>query len=480
MLGFGKKKPLTQEEFDVAADDVRRRMTEGDYVSGAQAAAALRKSVENRNGAGTLMWAEAHFLEARVALTRGDFPSGLEHMRAAAQIDGDDDESVRARLTNEMNLGDVLAELGEFAEAEEILRRSLEERRAFYGADHPGFGYGAESLGAVLLSQGRYQEAAELGRAAADAFRAGEPQKLHSSLALWLVASKAHDPEASALDLLDEGDVEEFLVAVATSAPSRMLDAVVDLRWEVYERLTDPEQKMSCLASIAQASRALDRHDDRISALEAFVDLSSEVSSDDGAYALQGLALALDEAGRPEDAEAAYERALELAELQRPQVLRNYALYLADEGADERAEDLFRQGLQEPSANEEDLARLAGAFGVFLHHRERFEEAARQLQRCIEGLPPSHPDRLAAAAHLQFAINGEPCNCAAGMPVALSQFVREVLEEYLPADLIGEVQVAEGFEISVHLMREPSEDEAEAIQLATTEARRRIRETTPP
>lgn len=471
MFGFGKRKPLTREAFDEVAGDIERRIGAGDYVGASQAAAALRKATEANNGPRTALWADAHFLEARAALALGDYPGALAHMRAAAELEGSDADATKMRLTYVMNVGDMLSELGEFEEAEAVHRAALEERRAFYGEDHPGFGYGAESLGTVLLRRGAYDEAVRVAQSAVAAFREGEEHKLNAALILWMLAEKSRRPESKVLENLDAADRDRLVAAIARAPAYLFIDATVDLRWEVLDHLDDADAQIACLTTIANQSQALGRHDDRIRALQRYVDLTAEFSADDAAYALQGLALACDEAGRHDEAGRAYERALELAGAQRAAVLRNYALYLAERGQDERAETLLREALD--TSEGELHARAAGAYGVFLHHRGRFDEAVPRLQTCIEELPPNHPDALTAASHLQFARNGEGCNCALGMPVALSQYVREVIEEYLPAGLIGEVVVT-GTDISVSLTRTPSDGEQEAITLAVNEARRRV------
>lgn len=476
MFGFGKKKPLSTEDFVDAANDVERRISEGDYVGAAQAAAALRKAIEANNGPNTPIWGEAQFLEARTALVLGDYAKAVEHMEAACEIVGDDEETVKMRLTNEMNYGDILSELGDFDAAEAVHRRALEERRAFYGDEHPGFGYGAESLGTLLMRKGEYDEAADLAQEAVLAFRNGEPHKLDATLILWMLAEKSRKPNGLALNLLQEVDRRRVINAIANAPGYLFIDATIDLRWEVFEALDDEatDLKMSTLATIANYAQALDRMDDRIRALEHYVELAGNLSTDDEAFALQGLALAYEEAGRVDDATARYEQALEAADGQAAQVRRNFALFLAEHDEPDRAEALFHEALDR--ADGEVWARTTGAYGIFLHHAERYDEAVLRLQACIDGLPPSHPDRLSADAHLQFARNAESCNCDVGMPVALSGFVHDVINEYVPDDLLDDVVVSADFEISVTLAREPTDEEVEAIQLATAEARRRISE----
>ena len=70
MFGFGKKKPLTAEDFAQVANDVEKRISEGDYVGAAQAAAALRRVAEKNNGERSPRAADAHFLEARTCARR--------------------------------------------------------------------------------------------------------------------------------------------------------------------------------------------------------------------------------------------------------------------------------------------------------------------------------------------------------------------------------------------------------------------------
>lgn len=478
MFGFGRKKPFTRDAFDEAVETVDERIADSDYVGASQAARALAESVEKNNGARTLFWGEAKFLQARVALALGDPKRALEHLRAACEIEGDDDEIVRARLTYEMNLGDALSELGEFDEAESVHRRGLEARRTFYGADHPGFGYGAESLGTVLLRKGEFAEAAGLARQAVEAFRGGERHKLASTLLLWMLAEKAKDPSNDVLGQLSDADRDVFLDTVPNAPGYLFVDATVDLRWEALEHLDDRDARIDCLATIANYSEALDRREERIRALQEYVAIAADASPDEHAFALQGLGLALDQYGRDEEAREAYALALEVADEQRAQVLRNYALYLGEQGEDEPAEAMLREAVDISSGTEH--ARICGALGVFLHHRQHYDEAVTYLQQCVDELPAEHPDRLTATAHLQYARDGEPCQCGVGMPVALSVFVQEVLLEYIPEDLLHGVIVDENFDISIEIAREPTDEEAKLLESATNEARRRIREQVSP
>lgn len=295
MFGFAKKKPFTRDEFDDAVGSVRERMTQGDYTGGAQAAAALRRSVEARNGTHTLMWGEAHLLEARVAMTLGDLRTGLEHVRAAADVHGDDDEAVRARLAAQLSLGDMLAEMGEFDEAEQVLRDALKQQR---DAD------AVESLSKLLFTQGRFDEAAALAKEAADAHRiSGELGRREAAVLLWLMAEKAARPDAPALVLLEPQEREAMLPALADAPASRVIDPLIELRWEIFAELDDdPDAKMRCLVAIAQGARALGRHDDRIRALRDYVELAEPGGGEEAVHALQALALAYEEAGRAEDA----------------------------------------------------------------------------------------------------------------------------------------------------------------------------------
>ena len=290
MFGFGKTKPFTREEFDAAVETVRERMTQGDYVGGAQAAAALRRSVETRNGAHGLMWGEAHLLEARVAMTLGDFGTGLEHVRAATDLRGDDDEVVRARLTAQLSLGDMLAEMGEFDEAERALRGALERRRDVKGL---------ESLSKLLFTQGRFDEAAKLAKEAAQSPRDDDAERggREAAVMLWLTAEKALRPADPALDLLEPHDLETMLPGLADAPASRVIDALIDLRWEIYARLDDLDAKKRCLIAIAQGARALARHDDRIRALQDYVEFVDPGGGEEAEHARQALALAHEEAG---------------------------------------------------------------------------------------------------------------------------------------------------------------------------------------
>jgi tetratricopeptide (TPR) repeat protein len=74
----------------------------------------------------------------------------------------DDHQATRDRLTYMMQLGGLYDQMGQWPEAEKVLRKGLRLREDFYGKDHAGYAFGLEPLASVLMNQGNLGEALRL------------------------------------------------------------------------------------------------------------------------------------------------------------------------------------------------------------------------------------------------------------------------------------------------------------------------------
>jgi tetratricopeptide (TPR) repeat protein len=484
MFGWFRRSAVSPEAYEAEASKVRARLDQGDVVGAEQLSRSLLELVEARNPRESALWAEAHFLRCQVLLRAGDWNRALQHLRSAVSLRPASPNETKKKLTYEMNLGDMLLQLGRIEEAELLLRASLETRREVYGLEHAGYGYGASSLASVYLQQGKYREALEVSRAAARAFRSYGDERYLSALALAMVAEKGGNPEADVFAEVDPAVRKELLLHLSRGAEP-VIAPWIDLLWDTFGQLQreelPPDSHEGCLAALANVSQALGRHSDRIQALEKLLQLYQQTGrkAEDLAFVLQGLALAYDQAGEKLKALETYEQAVQIAAdapaATQARTRCNLAVFLSEQGRKQDAERMFQEGLSllgEPGG--EEAGRLHAGLGIFLHHEQRWEEATRHLEHSVRLLPPTHPEALMAQAHLEFASRRMACDCAHGMQRAMARAVREVVERYVPAALIREVRMPRpgtAEKIEVVTTRPPTPDEAARIELATAEAR---------
>lgn len=483
MFGLFRRAPMTPAAYEARASEVSARLAAGDVINAERLSRSLLELVETRNGPKTPLWAEAHFLRCQVLLRAGDMNGALQHLQSAASFQPSSPDETKTKLTYEMNLGDMLQHLGRIQDAEQLLRASLEARRELYGLDHAGYGYGAESLGSVYLQQGKYEDARQAGNAAARAFRSYGDERYLSALALVLVAQKGLDPDVDAFAALDPAVRKELSLRVIHGGKPVIAPWIAVL-WDTLGQLQrdglPPDSQETCLATLANFSQALGRHSDRIRALETLVQLYKDVgrAAEDQAFVLQGLALAYDQAGEKHKARAAYEQAVQVAagcaiEAQ-ARVRRNFAIFCSHEGHTQDAERILREALALlGDAHGEEAGRLHGALGILLHHARRWNDATGHLEQSVRLLASTHPESLMAQAHLEFAAREMDCDCRKGMQRAMSRAVRDVVERYVPAELIRDVRVPQpgtNDKIEIVTTRQPTRDEAARIELATSEA----------
>src|SRR5579872_3876999 len=119
----------------------------GEPARAEEVVARAARQAKERFGPDSAAYAAAANDLGCVLLWTGQQRQALAAFRTACAVEfpGTGQEA-RDYLTRLMNLGTALEQAGDLAEAEEVLRRGLEGRRAFYGADHPGYAFGLEPL----------------------------------------------------------------------------------------------------------------------------------------------------------------------------------------------------------------------------------------------------------------------------------------------------------------------------------------------
>jgi tetratricopeptide (TPR) repeat protein len=479
------RRSITAEQFQAEVVVIETKLAASDIAGAERLSRALLARVEKRNGPGSVLWADARFLLGRIFFAAGDHETALEHMQAAASLVPSSADETKKKLTFDMNLGDLLGHLGRLDEAEDVLTKSLAIRREFYGVEHAGHGYGAESLATLCLQQEKYEQALELGKQAAEAFRPGDPALYFSAVALSLLAEKGLEPDADVLARLEKTDRDGVLPRLVNGGRLAIVPWV-GLLWNAHQHLEGRSDSValreSCLSTIANLSQTLGAHADRIRALEALVAIPRQRSPEERAFFLQALALALDQAGRKEDAIATYKAAEDAASTAGPEararIKRNYATFLFHRGDVGHAESELSDALQlVQGTTGEEVGRVHAAMGILLHHDHRWGEVlVEHLSAAVSLLPPTHPDALMSAAHLEFARQKKDCDCATGMRSAMADAVRAVVLKYVPANLVADIRIpaTKDERVQIDLNRRPTKDEKALLELATVEARKLI------
>ncbi len=430
------------------------------------------------------LYVQALFNEAIILCGVGDLSRAATACRAAAAVPAKNKEMQKERLTCLMNLGEILTRMDELEEAEQVLRRGLEERRAFYGEEHPGYAYGLAPLAENLLAQGRADEAIDLANRSVEInWKHGNPQ-VASDIALRLFVIKAaHGPAAEGLEYWPSAppDIQQEIVDHCLDRADRSdLQVALAALWELRRLQDTPDRDVAPLLNVnialANVARLTGDHDLRIEANQMAVKLCGGLGDPRlGIEAQQALAYALADAGRESDAEQAYDRALEQAQRlgdrqEIANVLRNYAIWADGRDRTRLAETLHRQAVENAAASGDPVmhGRTLAALGVFLQHRDRPAEAEPVLKQSLQLLSATDPDAFCAQTHWEALQRGEACSCGSDDDwEALSALVDRRVKEQVGGDLVRLVAVAPGDErapdIHVELSREPRPDELERL-----------------
>jgi hypothetical protein len=99
-----------------------------------------------------------------------------------------------------------------------------------------------------------------------------------------------------------------------------------------------------------------------------------------------------------------------------------------------------------------------------LQHSGALDEARSTFTRALELLPADDADLPFVDSHARALARGETCGCPDDSSV--SDWLRRMVEEHVPADLIESVELRPDGEIDVRLTREPSREEQEALDRA--------------
>jgi tetratricopeptide (TPR) repeat protein len=402
-------------------------------------------------------------------------------------------QALRDRLTYLVNLATTLETLGELDEAEEVLRRGVERRREFYGPDHPGHAFGLEPLAALLLRRGKHEEALRLLNEAATIYWNHGHPRVASALAVRAEALKAvgnSEPPFAGCGKLPDPVFTDLVGTVLQRAgktdPAWARPVLADLLATVEARLgLDHALTLNVLATIA--NHEADRgercdHEVRLRAIRrALASLERQGRTAEALHARQGLALALNAAGRDAEARTAYadtlERALRAGERGiASQVRRNYGLYLADRKESAEAERQLRAAADDAEAAEdlERWGRAEGTLGIFLMHQGRAAEARPLLERALHRLDPAHPDTVYARHHLNALSAGQPCHCGDSWE-ALADQLRAYILRQVPRGLLADLELefqgqGQDIKVNARLAREASEDELERLQIIINQA----------
>ncbi len=413
------------------------------------------EQVGAQHGVRSHAYADALIDVAQILAAVGRLPAAAEVLRTAAGIPAEGEEERKSRLTILMNLGDLLARMGELVEAEAVAREGLEGRRALYGPTHAGYAFGLEPLAEILLLGGRAGEALPLAEEAVDILWEGSHPKVLEVLPLRAFARHAvHGADAPGFEGFEElpDDLRERAVDAARAraarhVPSWSLPALDELRGRVAALDAASRLLPAIDGNIAAIARLAGLHELRAAALlrcrEAY---ESQGEPGLALGATQRLALAHAEAGDADGATQLYADAATRAEVLgdaalQSSVARDFGQHLEALGAVEAAEAQLRAAVAraEASGAKNVLGRALVALGCFAAHQGHPEDAAALLVQALEALAPEEPDVLTARSYLAAIEQGLPC--VPDLDLARSEVVTDLVHAQLPAGLVGRVAV---------------------------------------
>lgn len=435
-----------------------------------QAEQILRDAVAAAEGAGGPAFAEACFHLASMLGGMGDHAAGAEALRRAVAAELPGDEGERDRLTYLMNLGEFLTRAGDLDAAGQALLDGLDGREAFYGADHPGYAFGLEPLAEVRLLEGDAETALALFDQCLHIFwQHGHPRVTTAlagrAFALAQLGQAALFEPAEQLPDELMGEVIDAALQRVKAIPGPTALAVLTAIVALAEARR-PSELRRIRAAEANAARAIGASERRIAALTALEPLSR--TDGERIDVLQGLAMALEEAGDHPRAEQVYVQAVVAAEeladpgfLSRTQ--RNAGLYLAENGRRGEARRLLVAAVDVARSADllPELGRGLIALGIFDQHDGDLEPAEVALREGITLLPPEDRDRLCGVSHLDAIETEGGCGCG-DMGGVLARALEALIKPQLPDGLLEGLTVQTtdaGPTVDVQLAREADEDE---------------------
>lgn len=437
----------------------------------------------------------------RVLLAAGQLSAAVGPFRIAASIKlPGNSQGTRDRLTYLVNLGTLLLQLERLEESEAVLLESVECRKAFYGEEHAGYGFGLEPFAEVLLKKRNLEKALEVTEQCVANFWANGHERLASALALSehiAQIMRAPGPVSEILPKLPDAlvvDLAGYVLGRLQSArPKVGRGLVLRLLPLFIKRLGSGDAAVvQLLIGLSHRERALGDFRGQAQTLRSLAEAwECEGKLEEAIRGWQGVSLALADAGDHDAAQDAYRHAFGLAEQTNDpklcsQILRNQGLHLAELKRSDEAEALLRRSFSAAGSVVDARARARAALGIFLQHVDRGEEAVVELRSALEVLDASDPDAICARNHLRAFEDRGSCGCDQdSMETALTEALRALVDPELPDGLIARLELKlapDGAEPNVHveLARKPTDEELEIldrlIRHALGEIRRQMRE----
>lgn len=419
----------------------------------------------------------------------GDPATALPYLqRAVARDPGDDDGKKKAWLSMRLNLAITLEQAGKFVEAEQMFLDGIERRAAFYGRDHAGYAYGLRPYAEFLVRRGQPGRAWPIINQIIENFSRNEQPEIFALFALRsrvaILGGEEH-PFAGAAGLADEG-LELIAQALEQQTdlfePGVILGSAESLLAVAGDRLKGNSRGRIAAHKVAvDAARKAKNHAAERRHLEALLAIFQQQGDTNNIQNLtMALSLAAEHAGDPGEAERLLNEGVRLASaienpLARIHALRQMGVFYSHHDRAE-AEAVLRGALQEAVTvgNKAEIAVTRVALGVFLQHRKRQEEAAELLASAIADLEPSHPDAFVARGHLDAIQKNTGCGCGGGTS-GLAQTLDALVRAEIPDGLLDEIELKADGNLGVHLLRQPTEEEAAAIDRAIRQALFKIR-----
>ena len=342
-------------------------------------------------------WSSEHDL-AKIAYGKGDYAAAEKHDRVAlalAESLGENDFRLDPVL---IQLGAVIQARGECCEAEQLLQRSLDLRRARYGDDSVEVAMGKRNLAAVWQQSGRLKDAAKLQ---AEALATAERllQSTDPALVPYLTLAALVERDARHYDRAEE--VLKRALILAESDPGE-----------------DSRQLMQASKYLGTVYRAAGRFEDAERIYKGLLDRYEAAfgpDSMDVANTLNTLGSLLCQRKFYADGRSYLERAILTYQrihetgpylLSAVQTLSTAELYLGDANlAEEHALQSLSMAKSQTSGNKNDVLALAYNNLSQVHARqghtkEAEESATRAKDLWIASAGPDSPKVAAALSNL--------------------------------------------------------------------------------
>jgi tetratricopeptide (TPR) repeat protein len=413
--------PVTREELQQKFQQAVLLLQAGNRAAAEQTISALvaRVSAAQPNGP---LHAEALSKQATILAAAGDWPAAESACRAAIAIPAPSDVLRKERLGYQLLLADVLAPQGKLDEAENLLRAGLAERRTLFGEQNANYAIGLSALAELLVTRARPAEALPLVQESVRLLGAARHDQLPHDLALRAYVIKMEAAAAAAAadgfatwealsDDVRNAVVHHCVKRAPAADPRAARSVLIELRQRLDAQpgAADVPLRVSVNVALANAARSLADHETRIDACRRMVALCEPLPERSQlATAQMALAMALSDAARGEEANAAYATAAATARQTQQlalmsTVLRNYAQWADAAALPEEADRLYREAVDHGASSGDwsTHGQSTVAYGIFLHKQGRLDEARGLLEEAVAHLPPSHPDLPRAREHLR-------------------------------------------------------------------------------